>query len=314
MSSDTVTQPRHQRRRMSRIRRSEIIAGWGFMAPFAILFAFVLLVPMITAIRSSLYRMESTGGGLFGGGELTETFVGFANLQWAATNETFWTGIARVGAYALFQIPVMTLGAMLLALLLDSIVIRRPGFFRISYFLPFAIPGIVAAMLWLYLYTPELSPIMRYLPSWVNFMAPDVILASMANMTTWTYTGYNMLIFLAALQAIPQELYEAARIDGAREWQIATRIKIPIMGNAILLSVLMSIIGTVQLFNEPVVMETVNPWMGKAYTPMMMAYNTMTGGLSPSGNGHASAISVMMAVVAGVMAFVYWSVQRKVTK
>lgn len=314
MSSDTMTQPRRTRRRMSRIRRSEIIAGWGFMAPFAILFALVLLVPMITAIRSSLFRMESTGGGLFGGGELTETFVGFANLQWAATNEAFWTGIARVGAYALFQIPVMTLGAMLLALLLDSTVIRRPGFFRISYFLPFAIPGIVAAMLWLYLYTPELSPIMRYLPSWVNFMAPDVILASMANMTTWTYTGYNMLIFLAALQAIPQELYEAARIDGAKEWQIATRIKIPIMGNAILLSVLMSIIGTVQLFNEPVVMETVNPWMGKAYTPMMMAYNTMTGGLSPSGNGHASAISVMMAVVAGVMALVYWSVQRKVTK
>lgn len=314
MSSDTVTQPRHQRRRMSRIRRSEIIAGWGFMAPFAILFAFVLLIPMITAIRSSLYRMESTGGGLFGGGEMTEKFVGLANLQWAATNEAFWTGIARVGAYALFQIPVMTLGAMLLALLLDSIVIRRPGFFRISYFLPFAIPGIVAAMLWLYLYTPELSPIMRYLPSWVNFMAPDVILASMANMTTWTYTGYNMLIFLAALQAIPHELYEAARIDGAKEWQIATRIKIPIMGNAILLSVLMSIIGTVQLFNEPVVMETVNPWMGKAYTPMMMAYNTMTGGLSPSGNGHASAVSVMMAAVAGVMAFVYWSVQRKVKK
>ncbi|MDU7359967.1 MAG: sugar ABC transporter permease [Propionibacteriaceae bacterium] len=314
MSSDTVTQPRRKRRRMSRIRRSEIIAGWGFMAPFAILFALVLLVPMITAIRSSLFRMDSTGGGLFGGGELTETFVGFANLQWAATNGAFWTGIARVGAYALFQIPVMTLGAMLLALLLDSTVIRRPGFFRISYFLPFAIPGIVAAMLWLYLYTPELSPIMRYLPSWVNFMAPDVILASMANMTTWTYTGYNMLIFLAALQAIPQELYEAARIDGAKEWQIATRIKIPIMGNAILLSVLMSIIGTVQLFNEPVVMETVNPWMGKAYTPMMMAYNTMTGGLSPSGNGHASAISVMMAIVAGVMALVYWSVQRKVTK
>lgn len=314
MSSDTMTRPRRTRRRMSRIRRSEIIAGWGFMAPFAILFALVLLVPMITAIRSSLFRMESTGGGLFGGGELTETFVGFANLQWAATNGAFWTGIARVGAYALFQIPVMTLGAMLLALLLDSTVIRRPGFFRISYFLPFAIPGIVAAMLWLYLYTPELSPIMRYLPSWVNFMAPDVILASMANMTTWTYTGYNMLIFLAALQAIPQELYEAARIDGAKEWQIATRIKIPIMGNAILLSVLMSIIGTVQLFNEPVVMETVNPWMGKAYTPMMMAYNTMTGGLSPSGNGHASAISVMMAVVAGVMALVYWSVQRKVTK
>lgn len=312
MTTTAETQP--TKRRMSRIRRSQIRAGLGFIAPFAIMFMLVFLVPMIVAVRSSFFSMESSGGGLFGGGEMVETFVGLDNLKWAATNPAFWRGIARVAGYALFQIPVMTLSALALALFLDSRVIRRPGFFRISYFLPFAIPGVVAAMLWLYLYTPELSPFLRYLPDGINLMAPNIVLASMANMTTWTYTGYNMLIFLAALQAIPGELYEAARIDGASEFQIATRIKVPIMNNALLLSVLMSIIGTVQLFNEPVVMETVNPWMGKDYTPMMMTYNTMMGTLSPSGNGRASALSVMMALVAGLMAIVYFNVQRKVER
>lgn len=303
-----------KKRRMSRLRRSQIRAGLGFVAPFALLFLLVYFVPMVVAIRSSFFAMQSSGGGLFGGGEMVETFVGLDNLKWAATHPAFWRGIARVGAYALFQIPVMTGGALALALFLDSRIVRRPGFFRISYFLPFAIPGIVAAMLWLYLYTPELSPFMRYLPDGFNFMTPNTVLASMANMTTWTYTGYNMLIFMAALQAIPGELYEAARIDGASEFQIATRIKVPIVRNALLLSVLMSIIGTVQLFNEPVIMETMNPWMGKDYTPMMMTYNTMMGQLSPSGNGHASALSVMMALVAGLMAIFYALAQRRVER
>ena len=313
-ATDRRAPTKPQRRRMSRIRRSQIIAGWGFMAPFAIMFTFVFLVPIIVAVRSSLFVMAPSGGGLFGGGELVEQFVGLDTLAWVATNEAFWRGIGRVAIYALFQIPVMTGAALFLALLLDSLMVRRPGFFRLSYFLPYAIPGIIAAMLWLYLYTPELSPFIGLMPEGFSFMSRNTILASMANMTTWTYTGYNMLIFMAALQAIPNELYEAARVDGAKEWQVALRIKIPIVKNALLLSVLMSIIGTVQLFNEPVVMETVNPWMGKDYTPMMMAYNTMMGTLSPGGNGHASAISVMMAVVASLMAAVYFMVQRKVAK
>ena len=83
---------------------------------------------------------------------------------------------------------------------------------------------------------------------------------------------------------------------------------------ALLLSVLLSIIGTIQLFNEPTVMETVNTWMGKDYTPMMMSYNTMMGTLSPSGDGPASAVSIVMAIIAGVLAAIYALVQRKVSR
>src|SRR5699024_9873250 len=175
--------------------------------------------------------------------------------------------MARVVGYAAFQIPVMILSALVLALLLDSFIVRRPGLFRLSFFLPYAIPGVIAAMMWLYLYTPEVSPFLPYLPDSVNLMAPSTVLASMANMTTWTYTGYNMLIFLAALQAIPHDLYEAARIDGASGFQVATKIKIPLVRGAALLAVLLSIIGTIQLFNEPTIMASANPRVGPRLHP-----------------------------------------------
>ena len=170
------------------------------------------------------------------------------------------------------------------------------------------------AIMWGYLYIPEVSPFAGSLPTIEGqpfFLSPPVILASMANMTTWTYTGYNMLIFLAALQAIPGDLYEAARIDGANGWQITTKIKIPLIRGAALLAVLLSIIGTIQLFNEPAVMRTIASWMGNDNTPMMMAYNTMMGAITPSGAGPASAISILMALVAGALAVIYAIVQRK---
>lgn len=281
------------------------------MAPFAILFAMVFLVPIIISVRSAFFAQVPVGDGLFGGGELVDTFVGLDNLVAAASNGLFWTGMGRVVIYAAFQIPVMIVIALALALLLDSFLVKRPAIFRLSFFLPFAIPGVIAAMIWLYMYTPEVSPFMQFLPEGTDFMAPGTILASMANMTTWTFTGYNMLIFLAALQAVPRELYEAARIDGANGFQIAMKIKVPLVGGAALLAILLSIIGTIQLFNEPMIMEGANSWMGMAYTPMMLTYNSMMGEISPSGSGPASAYSLLMAVIAGALAVLYSFAQRK---
>ncbi|MEV8170420.1 sugar ABC transporter permease [Microbacterium sp. NPDC077486] len=296
--------------RRSRIRR-EGLTGWLFMAPFALLFAVVFLIPIIVSVRSSFFAQVPAGGGLYGGGELVDTFVGLDNFAAAATDGAFWAGMGRVMLYAAFQIPVMIIAALALALLLDSFIVRRPALFRLAFFLPYAVPGIIAAMMWLYLYTPEVSPFLPYLPEGTDLMSPQTILFSMANMTTWTYTGYNMLIFLSALQAIPRDLYEAARLDGATGFQIATRIKVPLVRGAALLAVLLSIIGTVQLFNEPVILEAANSWMGKDFTPMMLTYNTMMGELSPSGSGPASAYSLLMAGIAGVLAIVYALLQRR---
>lgn len=295
--------------------RHDAITGWLFMLPFVLGFILVFLLPIISSIYSSFFQQVASGEGLYGGGELVDEFVAFENYKNVATNGAFWAGMGRVILYTAVQVPVMIISALVLALILDSFLVRRVTVFRLGYFLPFAIPGIVAAGIWIYLYIPEISPLVTGLQAIgldVDFFGKNMVLISMANMTTWTYTGYNMLIFLAALQSIPTELAEAARIDGATGFQIVTKIKIPMVRGAVLLTVLLSIIGTIQLYTEPTVMATLNKWMELDYTPMQIAYNTMYGNLTPGGDGPASAVSVMIALVAGTLAVLYALADKKV--
>lgn len=290
--------------------------GWAFMAPFAIMFALVFILPIGWAVYSSFFRQVTEGGGAYGGGELVNKFVGLQNFQYAITSREFWTGTGRVLLYTLIQVPIMIIAALVLAMIIDSFIIKHISGFRLGYFLPYAIPGVVASIIWVYLYNGQISPIVKGLAALgvnVDFFASNVVLASMANITTWTFTGYNMLIFLAALQAIPHDLYEAARIDGASGWQVAMRIKLPNVRSAALLAMLLSIVGTIQLFNEPQIMSTADAGISKSFTPMMMAMNTSRGTLTPSGDGPASAIAIVMALIAGVLAMIYAMVERKVS-
>lgn len=315
--SATVSSATKRRGRWSPQAKHEALSGWAFSLPFFLCFCLVFAAPIISALYSSFFQEKASGGGLFGGGEKANVFVGLENYLVAGSDPAFWAGVGRVMLFGIVQIPVMIGIALILALVLDSFLVRRRAGWRLSFFLPYAIPGLIAAIIWGYLYVPEVSPIAGGLPNLEGnpfFMAPSVVLWSMANMTTWTYTGYNMLIFLAALQAIPSDLYEAARIDGASGWKITTRIKIPMVSSAALLAVLLSIVGTIQLFNEPTVMQKLTGWMPNTYTPMMMSYNSMMGQLTPSGAGPASAISILMALIAGVLAVAYFFVQRKVNK
>ncbi|MCI6574268.1 MAG: sugar ABC transporter permease [Actinomycetaceae bacterium] len=287
------------------------------MAPFTLLFILIFVVPILVSIYSSFFKLKATGGGAFGGGEKTNIFVGFENFQYVLTSSDFWTGIGRVILYTLFQVPVMIIAALALALLIDSYLVKRVTVFRLGYFLPYAVPGVVAAIIWMYIYTPGVSPFNSIAELFgtefpINFFGHKMVILSMANMTTWTFTGYNMLIFLAALQAIPHDLYEAARLDGANGWQIVTKIKIPMVRGAALLAILLSIVGTIQLYNEPQVLSTANSWMEYDYTPMMMALSTAKNQITPGGEGPASAIAIVMALIAGVLAVLYFLADRKI--
>ncbi len=305
----------HSLKRSNAAKR-ENRTGWAFMAPFAVLFAIVFIIPIFYAIYSSFFRQVSVGGGAYGGGELVNQFVGMKNFIYVFTSAGFWSGVGRVLIYTAVQVPIMIIVALGLAMLIDSFVVKRISGFRLGYFLPYAIPGVVASIIWVYLYNGQISPIVKGFAALgvsVDFFADNVVLASMANITTWTFTGYNMLIFLAALQAIPHDLYEAARIDGANGWQIAMKIKLPNVRSAALLAMLLSIVGTIQLFNEPQIMQTADPGISKTFTPMMMAMNTSQGTLTPGGDGPASAIAIVMALIAGVLATLYALAERKVS-
>ncbi len=321
-ASTTQAKGKAPRRAAAKPKRSgaqkrENRTGWALMAPFAVLFTFVFILPIIWAIYSSFFRQVTEGGGAYGGGELVNKFVGFQNFQYAITSGNFWSGVGRVLLYTLIQVPIMIIAALALAIVIDSFVVKHVTGFRLGYFLPYAIPGVVASIIWVYLYNGQISPIVKGLAAIgvnVDFFNKNIVLGSMANITTWTFTGYNMLIFLAALQAIPHDLYEAARIDGAKGWQIATKDQAAERawrgpaGHAAFHR------RHHPAVNEPQIMSTADPGISKAYTPMMMAMNTSQGTITPSGDGPASAIAIVMALIAGMLAVLYTLAERKVNE
>jgi multiple sugar transport system permease protein len=179
--------------------------------------------------------------------------------------------------YGVVQVPIMLGLALAFALLLDSGVVRFRTIFRLGFFLPYAIPTVVSALLWGYLYGPSFGPFAQVasdlrLPA-PNFLTAGTMLYSIGNIVTWQWTGYNMVIIYAALQAIPLDLHDAAIVDGATGWRFARHIKIPLVAPAIFLTAIFSIIGTLQLFNEPQIMNTLAPdVIGDHYTPNLYAY------------------------------------------
>lgn len=229
-------------------------------------------------------------------------FAGLSQYRDVLADATFRAGVGRVLLFGVIQVPVMLGLALVIALILDSAVARLRKFFRVSFFVPYGIPGVIAALMWAFLYSPQLSPIVDLLNAIgtaPNFLGSGLILWSMANVTTWTYTGYNMLIIYSALQALPQEIYEAGRLDGAGGFRTAWSIKIPLVFPALVLTTVFSIIGTLQLFTEPVVFQAISTNVPSGYTPNMQAY-----AVAASNNySFSAALSVVLAVATFVLSF-----------
>lgn len=279
------------------------------IAPFLVLYALVYAAPIVYSAVQSLYTMRNSGGLGFGG--VKRVFVGLENYRNVLTDPTFWAAVERIALLGVVQVPVMLLLAVVLALLVDSGAVRAMAFFRLVYFLPYAVPGVIAAILWAYLYSPNLSPIVSGFSGigiHVSFLGEHVVLWSIANITTWSFTGYNMLIAWSALQAVPRDLYEAARIDGASEIAIAWNIKLPFLRPALILSGTLSIIGTMQTFNEPTVLSQVSNAVTSRYVPTMAALSEAFGRNDFS---RAAATSVVVAAIAGVLSLVFHRVTSR---
>lgn len=270
--------------------------GWKFMLPFAVVFVFVFIVPIVYAVWISFFQKKMIGG---------TVFVGFANYARLFADAQFWDSVRRVALFTVVQVPVMLFLAAALALALDSMKLHGSKFFRISTFLPYAVPAVVSTLIWGFVYGAKyglVGSLNGLLGTDLDVLAPSVLLAAIGNIVTWEFTGYNMLIFYSSLSTIPHSLYEAAAIDGAGEWQIVRRIKLPELKGSLAITVIFSIIGSFQLFNEPSILQNMVP--GNAvttyYTPNMYAYN-----LSFSGNqsNYAAALAIVMAVITMAIAY-----------
>lgn len=274
----------------------------GFLAPFGVLFALFYLVPVGYAIYQSFLKIQREGAW----GVPETVFGGFAQYKLVLESNEFWSSILRVLLYFIVQVPIMLGLALIFALLLDSTVLKGKKFFRLAFFAPYAVPGVIASIMWGFLYVPSLTPFPA-LTDRIDFLGSGFVLWSIANIVIWVYCGYNMLILYSALQAIPQEIYEAARVDGAGQFRLAWDIKIPIVMPAIILTAVFSIIGTLQLFNEPFVLRTFSGAVTSTYTPNMVVYSTS---VVPNYN-LAAAFSVVLALATFILSFVFLKLTQK---
>ncbi|MEV2270729.1 carbohydrate ABC transporter permease [Nonomuraea africana] len=275
-------------------------APYLFLTPAIVLFTLFLAVPIGYTVYLSMRRVKVSGLGL-GQGARQEIFVGLDNLAAAVTDGELWAGWLRVLGYGALVLVVMLGLALLFALLLDSAHVRLARFSRIAIFLPYAVPGVAATLLWGFLYLPSLSPF------GLGFLSASAVTFSMANIAVWGGVGFNMLVLYTTLRAIPRELYEAARIDGATETQIALRVKIPILVPAIILTTVFSVIATIQVFTEPTTLRPLTNAISSTWSPLMKVYRDafVTGDLYS-----AAATSIVIAAVSLVLSFGFLRVVR----
>ena len=246
-------------------------AAYVFLAPALVIIGVFFLLPIAAALVLSLtdfdiYSIASIGNA---------RFLGFANYARLLRTSDFWTALVNTLYFALVGGPLSIAASLGAALLLNHRLVRFRSFFRTVYFAPFVTTLVAVAIVWKYLYHPQFG-VLNYMlgkvgvgpidwlgnPHWAM---PAIILVAV-----WKNFGYNMLIFIAGLQSIPQELYEAAHLDGAGAWQRFRHVTLPMLAPTLVFVSVITMIGYFQLFAEPYVMTRGGPLRSTTSVVLLM--------------------------------------------
>lgn len=299
---------REPRPRVKRQRRIGVAATpYLLLAPFGFLFLIFFIGPIIYAGYLSLFVDRIVGG---------QSFVGLKNYIRVLSDPLFYAGVGRVLIYGAVVVPCTLVIALMLALLLDRERLRGRPFLQLAYFLPFAIPSVISALLWGYMYGNTFgvfTQIARALGlANPQFLSANNILFSIGNIAVWATAGANMIIYYSALRSIPRELFESARLDGANEWQIVRFIKIPLLRSTMVFTAVLAIIGALQLFNEPMVLKpNALGAITNSFTPNMYAYNLIS---SSQEYNLAAAVAFTLTVLIVALTAIFLLLTRRRSK
>ncbi len=240
--------------------RHAALSAWAFLAPALLLIGVFFFLPVLAALLLSFTDFD-----IYALGDLDRLrFVGFANYLQLLQSPLFWTALGNTLYFVVVGGPLSVAVSLGAALLVSSRLIRFPGFFRAAFFLPVVTTLVAVAVVWRYLYHPRYG-LLNYGLSWFGIAPIDWLgdpawaMPAIILMAVWKNFGFNMIIFIAGLQNIPAQLYEAARIDGASPWQQFRHITLPLLGPTFLFVALMTMIGYFQVFAEPYVMTQGGP-------------------------------------------------------
>jgi multiple sugar transport system permease protein/alpha-1,4-digalacturonate transport system permease protein len=239
-------------------------------------------------------------------------FVGLDNFERMLRDESFWIALGNTAYYAAGHIPLTLLAALGLALLLNKR-IRGLGFFRTAMFFPYVTSLVAVAVVWNMLFNPTMGPINQFLeligvadpPGWTTSSAwamPAVIITSV-----WRDMGYYMVLYLAGLQAIPQEYYEAAEVDGANAWQRFWNITIPSLRPTTFFVLIMVTIASFKVFDLIVVMTQGGP----GRSTLVLSQLIYREGITENRFGYSSAISLVLFLIVLVFTVVQFRIQKR---
>ena len=288
---------------MTRTDRKQLAKGLAFISPWLIGFLTFTLTPVVLAVYYSFCDYELISG--------PPVPRGLDNFKDLANDKYFWLSLKNTAHYALLAIPAGLLVSLGLALMLNA-KIRGQTVYRAIIFLPSLVPSVAAAMIWLWCLNPQSGIVNLFLrqlglsnpPGWLS--TQSWAMPSLALMSLWG-AGHTVVIYLAGLQDVPTELYEAAEIDGAGPWRRLWNVTLPMLSPVIFFNLIMSIIGALQVFDRPLIMTQGGPNL----STYVFTYYLYDNAFKYLKMGYASAMAlVQLAIILALTALAFWTSKR----
>ncbi|MFD2078784.1 multiple sugar transport system permease protein [Actinopolymorpha cephalotaxi] len=281
-----------------------VLAGLAFLAPFLLLYTLFLIGPSVYGLVMSFFNTSLVKGGL-------GSFAGLSNYAAAFGDPQFWSSLWHTAWFTILTTPPLVILALVFALLADRAKKGR-WFFRLAFFAPYVLPSAVVALIWNWVYTPDLGLLADVVtrlgltpPVWLG--DPNWAMISVALTTVWWTLGFNFVLYLAGLQDIPRELYEAASIDGATPWQQITRITVPLLGRTTTLVAVLQVIASLKVFDQIYLMTSGGPDFATRPT-IQYIYDV---GFTDYRVGYGSAVSMLLFAVILVVSLVWFALVRR---
>lgn len=266
-------------------------AGWLFLAPFGIFYILFLIWPVIYMLITSFFNtaMIRTGFG---------SFAGLANYHEMLTKPEFWSAMWHTIQFTIYTTPPLVILAFVFAVLANRAQ-HGQWFFRLAFFVPFILPSAAIALIWTFIFTPttglwnEFQTLLGDKAPLPVLGTPSLAMIGIAITTVWWTIGFNFVLYLAGLQDIPRELYEAAAVDGASPWQQIRSITIPLLNRTTTLVILLQIVASMKIFDQVYLMTAGGPGISTQVLLGLVANTAFT----DYRVGAASAASVLLFIV-----------------
>ena len=286
-----------------RPKRRDGLAGWGFFAPFGVLFAVFMLWPIGHGIYLSFTDQSLTGSG---GG-----FIGFANYLEAFGEAEMWQSIGNTLWFTLLSTVPLVVIALIMALLVEQ---GLPGkwLWRLAFFMPYLLASTVVSLIWIWLFTPQLGAINTVLTSiglpaqpWLQ--DPSLSMVSIVIATVWWTVGFNFLLYIAAIQGIPEQHYEAASLDGAGKWRQLFSITLPQLAPTTVVVVILQVLASLKVFDQ------IYQMMNQVVTPSTQSaiVYIFDAGFTGYRFGYASAVSYIFFAVVLLVSLVQFRITAR---